>query len=720
MPGESKSAGISEMRMILSTFVTLLSLTVAAQASPEDSATVDSLVQASTDTSLGMDRRRDLLKEAIERDRTGSALHALARLRLEKGTTYSRQQARSLLKRALGREPDNSEYVATFAELLWRTGPRSGSYKRAREAIALDPKNVRAHYWAGRFVVWSWEMTFFTREGAGDEARVAGDGDVTAGRTFAQRGYADMDVDVGIDYLSRALWLDPDHWPSRVHLGLAYYLARRPDALISLFKDDIERNPGRADAFFFKGLGHQAKGDPEAAYRAYVDGLARLSDRQRRFMQSVFLMRDRKSWKNDEPPPDEEAIRKFWFGKDPLYLSEINERMLEQCRRVAFANLRFGDPINGYAGWETARGQAYIRYGDPVARHMTPADIDLGLTKTIEEEAEMRRRQWRPSGGIFEFHPRKDTWTYEGFEVSFLNTNSWDSWRFGKSKLGGRSLNFSELVKAVPDYYRYPYQYSVPYQVAQFRRDGGKTGVEVYYALPGDKVAHEEVNPGVRAVDVLQAMFLFDTAWDTLRREVGRVRRMPWIDYVSTRRGYLLASEQLTLAPGDYNLAGEAEDQATRKVGTFRDRLRVRRFSADSLEISSLLMARRIVERDEWPMDRARFMVLPNPLRECSRDGSAWFYFEVYNLTRDTFGATHYRIGYQTQVIPERSRLDDPQPEWTTAVSYTYRGARDWEPRYLRVDMAGTAPGLRAFRVIVEDLLARAEAESMTRFRVRW
>ena len=698
----------------------LWSITVFAEASLANPVKVDSLIQATADTSLELDARRDLLKEAVKLDRTGKALHALARLRLEKGTTYSRQQARSLLTRAMEREPENGDYAATFAELLWRTGPRSGSYKRAREAISLDPENVRAYYWAGRFVVWSWEMTFFTSEDVTDETRVAGDGDVTTGRTFAQRGYADMDVDVGIDYLSRALWLDADHWPSRVHLGLAYYMARMPDELISLFQDDIERNPGRSDAYFFMGLGYQAKGDPEAAYRAYVDGLARLSDRQRRFMQSVFLMRDKKALKKGEPAPDEEAIRKFWFGKDPLYLSEINERMLEQCRRVAFANLRFGDPINRYAGWETDRGQAYIRYGDPVARRMTPADIDLGLTKTIEEEARMRRRNPRPSGGIFEFHPRKDTWTYDGFEVSFLNTNSWDSWRFGESKLGGRTLTFSELVASVPDYYRYPYQYSVPYQIAQFRRDGGKTSVEVYYALSGDQVAHEEVGPGVRAVDVVQALFLFDTAWDTLRREVGRVRRMPWLYYVSTKRGYVIASEQLTLAPGDYYLAGEAEDQPSKKVGTFREPLEVRRFNPDSLEISSLLMARRIVERDEWPVERGRYMVLPNPLRECSRDGSAWFYFEVYNLARDTFGATHYRIAYQTQVIPEKRRLEDPAPEWTTAVSYTYRGVRDWEPRYLRVDMDGTAPGLRTFRVVVEDLLASAEAESTTRFRVRW
>ncbi len=697
------------------------SFTAAAHAAHADPAKVDSLILASTDTTLEWETRRDLAKQAMKHDRSGRAMHALARLKLEKATTYSRQQARSLLKRAREREPENADYVATFAELLWRTGPRSASFKKAREAIALDPKNVRAHYWAGRYVVWSWEMTFFTRDQEGDETRVARDGDVTTGRTFAQRGYADMEVDVGIDYLSRALWLDAHHWPSRVYLGLAYYMARMPDALIALFEEDLERHPDRTDAYFFAGLGHQAKGDPEAAYRAYVDGLARLPDRERRFMQSVFLMLDKKAWKKGEPPPDEAAIQKFWFGRDPLYLSAINERMLEQCRRVAYANLRFGDPINGYAGWETDRGQAYIRYGDPLARQMTPADIDLGLTRTFAEEAELRRQgKVGPTGMIFDFQPRKDTWTYEGFEVSFLNTNSWDSWRFGRSKLGGRTLNFNELVKAIPDYYRYPYQYSVPYQIAQFRRDEEKTSVEVYYALPGDQVAHEEVGPGVRAVDVVQAMFLFDAAWDTLRKEVGRVRRMPWIQYVSTKRGYLLASEQLALAPGDYHLAGEAEDQANKKVGTFRDRLRVRRFSRDSLEISSLLMARRIVERDEWPMERARFMVLPNPLRECSRNGSAWFYFEVYNLSRDTFGATHYRIGYQTQVIPETRGEGEAQPQWTTAVSYTYRGVRDWEPRYLRVDMADTSPGLRAFRVVIEDSLAGTAAESTTRFRVRW
>ena len=66
-------------------------------------------------------------------------------------------------------------------------------------------------------MVWSWEMTFFTREDQTDVTRVQGDGDVHTGRTFAQRGYADMDVDAGIEYLDRACgWTRTTGRPARI------------------------------------------------------------------------------------------------------------------------------------------------------------------------------------------------------------------------------------------------------------------------------------------------------------------------------------------------------------------------------------------------------------------------------------------------------------------------------------------------------------------------
>ncbi|MDA0745732.1 MAG: GWxTD domain-containing protein, partial [bacterium] len=682
-----------------------------------DPARVDSLLAVAVDTSLGFDRREGVLKEAVEYDGSGRAMHALARFFIEKG---SRGDAKSWLKQARRREPENADYLATDAELSWRGVTRRTSYRKAREALALDPNNVRALFWAGRYVAWSWEMMFFTEPDEEVSTRQTATGAFT-GRTFTQRGYADLDVEVGIDLLSRALKVDPDHWPSRVHLGLVYYLRHESDRLVALFKEDLERHPDRRDSYFFMGLGYQLKDNLEGAYEAYVQGLAQMTRQEQGFMMSIFMLRSKKEEKKREPLPDEEELRKFWFGRDPLFMTPVNERLMEQCRRVAYVNLRFSDPANGYEGWQTDRGQAYIRYGEPLARGMEAADYDLGLDKTYEEEEEMRRSgQTGPSGLPFQFKPREETWSYDGFEVTFLMTNTWDSWRFGPAKLGEMTLNFSDLVEAVPDYYRYLFQYDVPYQVGQFRQGEGQTRVELYYALPGEKVRHKDVAPGIQAVDLHQALFLFDSAWDTLRSVVGQVNRMPWVAYESTNEGYLFASEQMVLDPGAYFLAGEAQDQETSQVGTFRDSLRVRRFGVDSLEISSLLMARRVVEREDAPMGRGRFLVLPNPVGQCSRQGNASFYFEVYNLARDEFGATHYRITYQVQALPEERVANAPEPEWTTAVSGTYRGSLDWEPQYLRLDMDGAAPGLRAFRVMVEDLKSGQQTAATTRFRVMW
>ena len=62
---------------------------------------------------------------------------------------------------------------------------------------------------------------------------------------------------------------------------------------------------------------------------------------------------------------DKEKER-FWRAKDPLFSTELNERLLEQYRRFAYATWRFAAPNVGLRGWETIRGKVYIRYGEPI------------------------------------------------------------------------------------------------------------------------------------------------------------------------------------------------------------------------------------------------------------------------------------------------------------------------------------------------------------------
>lgn len=660
------------------------------EAGRSDPAKVDSLLAAAADTLLEQDRRETLMTRALRHDRSGGTMHALARFYMAQGTPVSRQTADTWLLRAMIRERENPDYLATAAELYWRRLQRPNAYRKALEALELDPDHVEALFWAGRFAVWSWEYTYFT-EMPDEDTRVMLDRySLEAGKTRTHVEYPDLGIETGIAYLSRAISLDPVHWPSHQYLGLSYYAANMPGPLIDLFETYRKRRPENWNAHFFAGLGYQMKGDLQTAYRAYAEGLSRMTDTARSFMQSIFLIRDPEE-ESGEPPPNEEAIRKFWLSKDPIYLTSVNERLLEQCRRVAYANLRFSDPTLGREGWQTDRGQIYIRYGDPRVRFMK--DPAIG---------------------------RKEIWDFGPFTVVFGNTLTWDSWRFGWASRGNKRLTLEQLVEAVPDLYAHPLQYDAPYQTAQFRHDDGNTRIEVYYALPEENLRRAGTGGrGTAAVDVRQALFLFDSEWDTVRHTVGSVKRMPRVEYESTQEAFLMAAERMILDPGMYFLAGEVQDRETNRVGTFREQLRVRAFGQDTLEISNLLMARRIRRRENAPYGRGQFAVLPNPLRVCRAEGQAWFYFEIYNLSRDESGASHYRVSFQMQSLPEGAGDGSPA-DWTTAVSYSYRGVRDWEPRDLRVEMDGASPGPRAFRVVVEDLHTGRKALAEARFRVRW
>ncbi len=688
--------------------VCLLLGTFPAGAGKADPAVVDSLLVVASDTTLAHKARMKIVREAIGYDRSGRARHALARLYMSEWKKTSPEEAQRWLLRAIKREPENADYWATYAELFWIWDHRGRSYEQAMRALELDPDNVRALYWAGRNAMW--HMTRFL------EAE-------WAGTPFSLQELGEEKRDIAIGYLTRALVVDPDHWPSRKILGVVYYEARMPEQLVALFEDYVGRYPENPNGHFFVGLGYQALEDPNRAYKAYVNGLARMSEPERRFMQSIFMMVDKEDVERNGTLPDEEAIRRFWTGRDPFFLTPVNERLMAHCRRVAYTNLRYGNPVKGIEGWTTERGQAYIRYGHPLSRVAHPAEIDMGNDLPAAERNRLAGQVMRRERSLGKFTPRKEIWTYDGFRLVFENTDTRDAWKFGIAWLGEYPLyEFSDLIARIPEYYKDPYwweRYDAPYQIAQFRADEGKTRVEVYYALQGEQVRHRKVGPGMQEVDVRKGLFLFDAVWDTVRKEIGRVKRMPWVTYEAMQKGYLFAGEQLVLEPGAYYLAVEAEDRATKAVGTFRDSLRVRRFGYDSLEVSSLLLARRIVERKDRSFGRERFMILPEPLMQCPQGGDMSFYFEVYNLTRDDFGATHYRVTYQMRVLAEES-TGEIEPEWTTAVSHTLRGSRAWEPIYVTLDMEDSTPGPRAFRVVVDDLEDLERTMAATTFRVMW
>ena len=305
----------------------------------------------------------------------------------------------------------------------------------------------------------------------------------------------------------------------------------------------------------------------------------------------------------------------------------------------------------------------------------------------------------------------------------FENTDSRDAWKFGIAWVGAHPLyEFSDLTARIPEFYKDPYwweRYDAPYQIAQFRADEGKTRVEVYYALQGGQVRHQEAGPGLQEVDVQQGLFLFDAAWNTVRKEVGRIRRMPWVVYDADGEGYLFAGEQLMLHPDRLPPGGRGRRIRRRRrwgLPGFPARAAFWIRLSGSEQSAAGQADRGAAGQAVWARAVYDFA---RPFDAVCSGGQVSLYFEVYNLTQDAFGATHYRVAYRMRVLVE-GRTGEIEPEWTTVVSHTLRGSRAWEPIRVTLDMEDSAPGPRALRVVVDDLADQEQAVATTTFRVMW
>src|SRR5690606_7167828 len=97
-----------------------------------------------------------------------------------------------------------------------------------------------------------------------------------------------------------------------------------------------------------------------------------IADLESAISQLRYIAKDREIRAIREAPTPEERFllfQSFWDKRDPTPGTRRNERMEEYYFRVAYANRNYGRFSNN--GWNTDRGEAFIRFGEPdfVERH---------------------------------------------------------------------------------------------------------------------------------------------------------------------------------------------------------------------------------------------------------------------------------------------------------------------------------------------------------------
>ena len=250
------------------------------------------------------------------------------------------------------------------------------------------------------------------------------------------------------------------------------------------------------------------------------------------------------------------------------------------------------------------------------------------------------------------------------------------------------------------------------YEALSFRGERGETNLRINIGLPIDEVARPD-DPDTAAVVERRIALVDGNA-----REVKRLREEVAVPIPIGLRGKsLLARDRIDipLPPGEYDLAVQMWRVHTNRLGNYREKVRLHDFSGDGLMLSDLQLAQHIA-KIEGDTSSAPWRITTSPSRTFFSGTPIFVYFEIYNLTRDAFGQTHYEVAFA--VAPEKGRELAPQPKirrkdgTLISVQYAQTGRDLWVADYVELDIGRVEAGRYRLIMTVKD---RNTAQSAVR-----
>ena len=565
-------------------------------------------------------------------------------------------------------------------------------------------------------------------------------------------------------------------------LAVSYTEEHNYQSVVGIGEMALAKNPGEARLLALLAQAHAGLGDPDRALELFAQYFDAIPAAERVLYKDLQLVARPEELKEYESLPEEARaafLTTFWRKRDLTLISGGLAREAEHYRRVWFARTHFAKAVQP---WDR-RGEVYIRYGEPNYRSRSHAPnavpsaeaeavkerlaLDIGLGDFVglgdmDEESFFGGADDEQAVGDYEgvnliepvypvaFDERSvpwESWIYTqvggGVEFVFVDELLNGKWQFPPlpdgSRMSGERLSallqyhpgavLNDVVASTPEFFDLPpgiEPLEFYYDVARFRAQEGKTGVEVYYGVPTLEVGIEDENGHVRRSVVIS---------DDEGEEVFQTRddlHFGGIDSKQLKKGTFVPDvAYLEVPPGSYRMAVHLTDVHSGKWGVYVQDLEAPAFS-DSLAMSDLELAWSIGEAAGFH-DKYRkgdVWVMPMPSRSFVNDRSVFVYYEIYNLQRDEFGQTRYEVSYTIQQDVRSgssifgllsggfkklmARSKKPQ----VAVSYEHVGRDVWEPIHLELDSKKMILGLNQIEIKVTDLLSGQSVKREAIFRM--
>ena len=458
----------------------------------------------------------------------------------------------------------------------------------------------------------------------------------------------------------------------------------------------------------------------------------------------------------------------FWLEQDPTPTTRVNERRVEHYRRVHFARSNFAEGLEEWhgRGWDR-RGDVYIRLGHPDHRSWS----DYLVFETDEKVAKVKNRlnmmaanaleEVSPSKhvhgqssssygygvsaetselrGVPTFPiPRRRSVMLDGSELGY----KWESWIYAEVS-GGIEITFldptgsgffdfapippnspnhalwsrmapemvvARVVSQTPSVYVHDYggePLDFYMYTANFRASERETAMEVYMGVPMAALTPSRDSHLMLDREVV----VYDRSLRPVFRDSVRVAEAM---SGQVEKGTLMVDQvRAALSPGQYLLAAQVRDPISQKIQVHKTYVAVPSFRGEALALSDLELAGQIVEVDgqTGKFQKGDLQVVPLPSKTFAKAQPVYLYYEVYNLSRDAFGQTRYRVEYRlkgiqgTGLIRGLGRLLSQTPQADgVQISYEHTGTSTSEPLYIALDVPENSKEQLEIEVLVTDL----------------
>ncbi len=656
-----------------------------------------------------------LLEEAIKafekaasKDRGfAQAFHQLALCYSELATPHSRMKATQALRRAIRIDPENIQYLLDMAKLALKKEMRGEANAYFKRVLERDPLNAEAHF---RLGLWEEQNMLWFKDLVNPHEHVLIRFEDHAGDRTAKAKY----------HFRQAVTGDPQFKLPYYHLAFIYYELAQYDSLAFFLEEALLRHPAENNFYLFRGLAYHKKNMFLTAQKSFEKALELMTDEESAALESlipVLSPQASATYAAMDAAAKRDYRQSFWKQRDPLLLTEFNERLLEHYTRVAYVNMRFGDIEAGKNGWDTDQGQTYLRFGTPLLKYRTRPSADGGF----QDASISNPRPWLNSS--------KEYWEYGDFKFTFEDEFVRREFKFKRSFQPEQDskLSFERMIETRPEIYDDDLgrtRLKIRYHITQFRGKDGLTRIELFYGLTPNQITLFQYDAIIR-VKVRQGFLLFDKNWHELSRDVRLSNRT--LANVLDSQGKPVKLDRLSTEapPGRYNMAFEILDEDSRNFSSVKDSLVVRDFRAGELVLSDVLLASSI--RPDSAQGVYTFpgniSVTPSLTASFAVDSLIFTYFEVYNLALDAQGASRFDI--ETTIVPDTkqgglaafaasiSSIFGSSRSTAGQVSVTneYFGNATAEPLYNAFQMNEAAPGAYRLTIKVTDRNNNAVAE---------